>query len=126
MWRKTPQTLLIRNLLDEKGHATNQELAAAARKVFPQMTNTTVHRITSRLIDVGLAQNAPSLHGVKVVDANTHVHDHFICQGCGRIVDILLSGESFRAIQKQLPGKLSRSGVLIAGTCEPCLDAVKQ
>ncbi len=121
MWRKTPQTLLIRKLLGEHGHATNQELAAAARVTYPQMTNTTVHRITARLIGVGLAAYAPSLHGIKIIDSNIFPHDHFTCQGCGRIIDIKLSDESFRALEKQLPGKLSRRSVFVAGVCEPCL-----
>jgi Fur family transcriptional regulator, peroxide stress response regulator len=122
MWRKTPQTLLIRKLLEERGHATNQDLAAEARKIFPQITNTTIHRITTRLVSAGMAAYAPSLHDVKVIDANIKPHDHFICQGCGRTVDINLSDEAFNSLQKQLPGKLSRRGVLVAGTCEPCLN----
>lgn len=125
MWRKTPQTLLVRSLLEERGHATNQELAAAARATYPQMTNTTVHRITARLITVGLAAYAPSLHGVKIIDSNIQPHDHFTCLGCSRIVDIKLSEESFSALEKQLPGKLSRRSVFVAGVCESCLAKKK-
>lgn len=121
MWRKTPQTLLIKSLLKAKGHATNQELAAEARKTYPNMTNTTVHRITDRLVDSGMAAYAPSLRNVKIIDAKTESHDHFYCQTCHRLLDIKLSDMSFNAIQSQLPGKLSRSNILIAGTCQRCL-----
>ena len=120
MWRSTPQTLLVKHLLEQKGHATNQELAAEARKTFPRITNTTVHRITSRLVAAKSASYAPSLQNVKVVDANTSGHDHFVCQLCGRIVDIHLPDEAFRSLQSQLPGKLSRHNVLVAGMCEQC------
>ena len=121
MWRKTPQTLLIRDLLMQKGHATNQELAAEARKIYPSMTNTTVHRITARLVDINLASYAPSLHNVKVIDANIESHDHFVCRACNRVFDISLSDDAFESLQRQLPGKLSRNNVLVAGVCERCV-----
>lgn len=122
MWRKTPQTLLIKDLLIQKGHATNQELAAEARKVYPGMTNTTVHRITSRLVGNNLASYAPSLHNVKVIDANIADHDHFVCRVCDRVFDIDLPDGVFGLLEKQLPGKLSRHKVLIAGRCDHCVE----
>ncbi len=120
MWRKTPQTTLIRELLAKKGHATNQELAAAARKTFPDMTNTTVHRITTRLVVASMAAYAPSLDHVKVIDANTEDHDHFLCQGCNRLVDVKLTDATFNQLQSQLPSRLSRHNILVAGMCEKC------
>lgn len=120
MWRKTPQTTLIKEILAKKGHATNQDLAAAARKTFPEITNTTVHRITTRLVGAGMAAYAPSLDHVKVIDTNTKDHDHFLCQGCGRLVDIHLSDVTFKQLQSQLPSQLSRHNILVAGMCERC------
>ncbi len=120
MWRKTPQTLLIIELLKSAGHATNQELAAEARKTFPSISNTSVHRITSRLIDVQIASNAPNLHNIKIIDANPSKHDHFLCQACGKLIDLNIPKNAFHAIQSQLPGQVSRHGILIAGVCEKC------
>lgn len=120
MWRKTPQTTLIRKLLAEKGHATNQELAKEARKEFPHISNTTVHRITSRLVAAGMARNAPSLNRVSVIDANPEEHHHFLCQECHKLVDIKLPKEMLDKLQKQLPSKLARHDILIAGICEKC------
>jgi Fur family peroxide stress response transcriptional regulator len=120
MFRKTPQTLLVRNLLLKKGHATNQQLAVEARKTFPDITNTTVHRITARLINAKLATYAPSLDHVKVIDANLKKHDHFLCRGCNKLLDIALGDEIFNNLQQQLPAPLSRHNILIAGTCVKC------
>lgn len=120
MWRKTPQTILVVNILAEMGHATIQDLSAEARKSFPSLTNSTVHRITSRLVSNGMAGTAPSLNHVKLIDANTQPHDHFLCQECHKIVDIQISDESFMRIQEQLPGELLRDNILIAGVCKKC------
>lgn len=120
MWRKTPQTILIITTLNSMGHATVQELSAEARKSFPGLTNSTVHRITSRLVANGMASTAPSLNHVKLIDANTQPHDHFLCQVCYKIVDIKISDDSFMRIQEQLPGELLRDNILIAGVCKKC------
>lgn len=121
MWRKTPQTLLIKQLLTDRGHATNQELAKEARKTFQNLTNTSVHRITSRLVDAGMISYAPSLSGIKVLDANTENHDHFSCQVCGKLIDINLSDKFYDQLQDQLPGKLSHENILVAGVCKKCV-----
>lgn len=120
MWRKTPQTILIKQLLVDKGHATNQELAKEARKTFQNLTNTSVHRITSRLVAAKMASYAPNLSGVKVIDANITNHDHFACQVCGKLIDIKLSDKFFDQLQDQLPGKLSHENMLVAGVCKKC------
>lgn len=84
------------------------------------MTNTTVHRITARLVGAGMASYAPSLNQVKVIDANTKVHDHFLCQVCHRLYDINLSDDTFKQLQSQLPAKLSRHNIVVAGVCTKC------
>lgn len=120
MWRNTPQTTLIRSLLDQMGHATNQQLIKAAHKTMPAMTATTVHRITTRLVEAGMAAYAPMNDGVKVIDSNTKPHDHFVCRGCGRIVDINLNDEVIAQLQAQIPGELAKESIVVTGICTTC------
>ncbi len=117
MWRKTPQTLLIKQLLEEKGHATNQELARDARKTFPNLTNTSVHRITTRLVDAKMASYAPNLSGLKIIDTNLKEHDHFYCLKCDVLTDVKVTDECFDQLQKQLKDGLARENILVAGVC---------
>ena len=120
MHRNTPQTDLIRNILKAKLHATNKELAAEARKIYPNMTETTVHRITARLVESQQASYAPNLNQVMIFDANTKPHDHFYCQNCNSIFNIELSEEIFSHLWSQLTGKEIRNCILVAGLCENC------
>ncbi len=121
MWRKTPQTLLIIDLLKKLGHATNQDLAIEAHKKMPGISATTVHRITNRLVEAGMASYAPINDGIKVLDANVSLHDHFVCRACKRIIDIALTPELIDGIQEQIPGKLVRNSIVITGLCEQCI-----
>lgn len=120
MWRKTPQTQLVTSLLNSLGHATNQELVREAHKTMPAMSATTVHRITARLVEAGMASYAPVGDGVKVIDANVAPHDHFVCRSCGRTIDIALTDLVVEELQKQIPGKLVRRSIVITGVCEIC------
>jgi len=120
MWRKTPQTQLVISLLDTLGHATNQQLVREAHKTMSAVSSTTVHRITTRLVEAGMASYAPVGDGVKVIDANVTPHDHFVCRGCGRIVDVALTDFVVDELQKQIPGKLVRRSIVVTGVCEAC------
>lgn len=120
MWRKTPQTSLIIELLREHGHATNQELTVAAHKQMPGMTATTVHRITARLVAAGMASYASTNGSTKVLDSNTQDHDHFVCRECNKILDINLDDEIIERLQKQIPGKLARKSIVVTGSCDNC------
>ena len=125
MWRKTPQTQLVMTLLGSLGHATNQELVLEAHKTMPTMSATTVHRITTRLVEAGMASYAPVGDGVKVIDVTATPHDHFVCRGCGRVVDIALTDVVIDELQRQIPGKLVRRSVVITGVCEACTQVQK-
>ena len=120
MWRKTPQTVIVLELLNAEGHATNQRLVSLVHKTMPDISATTVHRITKRLVESGRASYAPSVGHSKIIDSNARPHDHFHCRTCGRLIDIRLPKSSFDHIQEQLPGKLSRENLMVSGVCKRC------
>lgn len=104
------------------GHATNHELLENLRKTYPELSATTVHRITTRLHERGELQLAPSgRDGALRYDNNQTVHDHFICSACGLIRDASL-GDSVRpAIEQAIGSDCSLSGSLtVSGVCKNC------
>lgn len=124
--RRTPQTVAVLGALSELGHATNLELKRAIKAAFPEVTASTVHRITERMVDSKLAAYGPSLGGVKVIDRNTDKHDHFFCSACEKLIDINLKDETVDDIQSQLPSRLMRSSIVISGVCEACTEAAAE
>jgi Fur family peroxide stress response transcriptional regulator len=119
--RLTPQTRAVLHWVRRLGHAANSELLQCLLPGFPELTATTVHRITNRLVEAGEIARGPTLGGGTTLDANLAPHDHFHCTNCGGIRDIFVSDAIFEDLQAQLGENLVRRGLLVTGSCEACL-----
>lgn len=104
------------------GHATNIELLELLRANYPDLSATTIHRITTRLYERGELQLAPSGNSnVLRYDSNTMPHDHFMCERCGMIRDADLSTLLRPQIEKAIGEGCSISGSLtVSGICKGC------
>lgn len=112
----------IRSILAKYGHATNAQLADTLRRSYPNVSDTTVHRITQRLVEDGEVRYAPNAtDGSMLFDANTSAHDHFECSVCGELRDITIP-DSGRNMIRQAIGDCRVDGSLkIVGTCCDCM-----
>lgn len=124
--RKSKYTELIRASLLRRGHATNTQIADDVRVAYPLVSDTTIHRVTQRLVTRGQCGLAPIAHcGSRRFDATPTAHDHFECSRCGDLRDITISA-SFRGELRQEVGDCSANGPLtIQGVCRKCLKNEK-
>lgn len=113
----------IRHILSELGHATNAQVAAMLRRSYPHVSDTTVHRITQRLLIDGEVQHAPNASdGSMLFDSNITRHDHFECSVCGELRDISIP-ESGRDTIREAIGDCRVDGSLkIVGKCCGCMS----
>lgn len=120
--RTTKYTTAVRDHMDRVGHATNVELLNELRSEFPDLSATTVHRITSRMVERGELRLAPSGQGnVMRFDANLEPHDHFICEHCDLIRDAHLGNIIRPQIEQAIGSDCSISGSLtVSGVCMHC------
>jgi Fur family peroxide stress response transcriptional regulator len=92
------------------------------RSQFPELSATTVHRITARLAERGAISLAPSTaDGSMRYDAGVQPHDHFVCQGCANIRDIDVAPALIPQIEAELGGCKISGRLLVSGTCGHCL-----
>lgn len=119
--RNTPQQRAVIEALEILRHATNLELLRAVRPQFPELTVTSIHRMTNRLITLGVLGRGPSLDGSVLIDANPAPHDHFICNGCGAIRDLTISDAVYEEVQREIGEDVVRRGLTMVGVCKPCL-----
>ena len=126
--RHTKYTKAVTEVLRQKGHATNAELLQDLRCEYPELSSTTVHRITSRMIERGEVQLAPSGKGnVRRFDANIQAHDHFVCEICDMLRDAQLGQIIRPAIETAIGDNCSISGSLtVAGVCKNCAKITKE
>lgn len=119
--RMTHQTKLVLEIAQEFGHATNAQILEAVRQKLPDLSATTVHRITTRLVTAGLLSYGPEIKGSKIIDANTDMHDHFVCESCDGVKDVYISSQSRQELQKQVDALVLQSQLTITGDCTRCM-----
>lgn len=104
------------------GHATNAQLLDQLRVSFPDLSATTVHRITSRMLARGELQLAPSSHhNVTRLDYNLEPHDHFRCEQCDQLKDAHFAEKIRPLLEVAVGDGCSISGSLtVSGVCKKC------
>jgi len=109
-------------LMQRLGHTTNAELLDELRRDYPELSATTVHRITTRMVERGELQLAPSaFHNVMRYDYNVAPHDHFICSRCDKLRDANLDVKIRPLIEQSIGDGCSISGSLtVSGVCKTC------
>ena len=124
--RMTKYVLAVQEYMHQAGHATNAQILAHLQQAYPELSATTVHRITARMVERGQLDVAPSGSDQSTrFDANTSPHDHFQCRGCDRLRDVDLPASVFEAMQQQI-GDCKVSGRLVVqGTCARCMEKEK-
>lgn len=120
--RQTKYCQAIETAITQLGHATNSELLFKLREMYPDLSATTVHRATARLASRGTISVAPSTSdGSMRYDANTSLHDHFMCTVCGLLRDTDIKDSVVPIVEASIGEGCSISGRLtIAGTCKQC------
>lgn len=122
--RMTPQTNIVLSTARRLGHASNSQILIEAHKTMPDLSATTVHRITNRLIDGGILAKGPEINGTQLVDANVTAHDHFMCSACSGIKDLRINNDLRTAIKREVGIKILPKSLIIYGDCANCPKAI--
>jgi len=124
--RDTKYSKEVLAAIQKLGHATNAELHSILLATYPEVSATTIHRSSARLLERGLVAAAPAdMQGAMRYDADITAHDHFICTKCGGIRDIDIAGDFIPKISKALGGCKVTGRLVINGSCESCLKSNK-
>lgn len=89
----------------------------------PDISLATVYRNLSLFKEQGLIVSVGTVRGVERFDGNTDPHVHFICTGCGRVMDLpeLSVPEALNsAAAKGSGGRVASCQLSFTGSCEEC------
>lgn len=110
-------------LMDRKDHPTADVIYTNLRMQDPNISLGTVYRNLNLLAEIGEIQKLRVGDGVDHFDADTSEHNHFVCQRCGRVMDLEM--DSIRSILEtasaRFPGQIDGYNAYFYGTCEECL-----
>mgnify|MGYP001158813370 CR=1 FL=1 len=120
--RVTKYTAATSEIMEKLGHATHAELLRELHSSYPDLSATTVHRITTRMVERGELRLAPSgRENILRFDANAAPHDHFMCEVCGLLRDAMIGDQLRPLIEQSIGDGCAISGSLtVSGVCKEC------
>jgi Fe2+ or Zn2+ uptake regulation protein len=119
-----PRHAVLEVVRGTESHPTAEEVHRLVRRRLPGVSLGTVYRNLRLLVGEGLLNELPGPHAR--FDANTRAHHHFMCERCGRIIDVdaALAEPHARALSA---GVAARTGFSITdhrielfGRCREC------
>ncbi len=120
-FRETKYCNAVRECIGQLGHASNSVIHKWVTAEYPDISATTIHRVTTRLYKRGAISIAPpDKNGSVRYDANIRPHDHFICEKCYRIKDIDIYDDIKPNIESCLGVTLSNARITITASCDTC------
>ncbi|MEW5872669.1 MAG: Fur family transcriptional regulator [Chloroflexota bacterium] len=122
-YRMTPQRLAILGiLLGAKRHLSAQEICEMAHQAMPGLTEATVYRTLSFLVEQGLVLAAHIGSGQLAYEIAERPHHHLICRSCGYTMDIdhAWLEQLYEQFQEQTGFRIDSMHVTFFGLCPVC------
>lgn len=119
--RVTPQLEAVFRAIDgPRDHPTAQRVFERVRREIPSVSLSTVYRNLEKLTRDGRLRVLRLESGVALYDAVEVIHDHFLCDVCGLVVDVDPEGMDATA-DDRLPGhSIRRRTTTLYGICRDC------
>ena len=123
--RSTRQLARILETVERSGveHPSAERVFETVRRSLPRISLGTVYRNLQRLAAEGRIGMAHLDGRAARYDPTPAPHDHFVCQGCGRIEDLAPSPPMAGLRTARRAGHLVTSHALVLyGRCRPCRE----
>ena len=104
-------------------HPSAEWVYEHVREQMPDISLATVYRNLSLFKEQGLIMSLGTVKGVERFDGNTEPHVHFICTGCGAVVDlpgIAVPEELNAAVARDAGGQVNSCQLTFTGLCGQC------
>ena len=93
------------------------------KEIVPDISLATVYRNLNLFKEQGKIMSLGTVKGVERFDGNTDPHVHFICTGCGRVLDLhgmKVPEELNNAASRESGGQVISCQLNFTGLCENC------
>ena len=113
---------ILEELRKRHDHPTADLLYRSLRESFPRISLGTVYRNLNLLADLGQISRIRCEEGMEHFDCDTCDHYHFVCRGCGKILDLpmdIIEDLDARAESAGV-GSVETHSLLFYGRCSAC------
>lgn len=110
----------IKKILSEnRTHPTADEVYRLVREQYPNVSLGTVYRNLKTLASEGVVSTLETTDACLHYDGDVSEHCHFVCERCGKIIDIFVTVEPPREIE-ECGATVTSSKAVFYGVCSDC------
>ena len=104
-------------------HPTAEALWGAAKETLPTVSLKTIYDILHELVSLGEIHQIDLGTGARVFEIDGTDHHHFVCDACGRIINLALDVDHMR-LEPDAGDRFQVSDieVKVRGLCSDCLE----
>ncbi len=126
--RRTRQLDATRDVLAAAtDHPSAEQVLMRVRDRLPGVSLGTIYRNLDKLRGRGELQVLSVAEGCARYDATVDPHDHFVCDSCGRVIDLNRSTELPDADQLASRGfQIRKQSTTVYGLCAECAEAARR
>ena len=113
--------LITENIKGRKDHPTADMIYGSCREIDPNISLGTVYRNLKQLTDEGVIITLETVDKKLHYDGDISRHSHFICEDCGRIIDLFKPAKQPDELE-ELGLQLTGEKCIYYGKCDKCLQ----
>ena len=114
---------ILNCICSTKEHPSAEWVYEYVKEAVPDISLDTVYRNLNLFKEQGKIMSLGTVKGVERFDGNTEPHVHFICTGCGRVLDLhgmKVPEELNAAAGRESGGQIVSCQLNFTGLCENC------
>jgi len=113
--------IILDHIKKTKSHPTASELYEMIKMNNPKIGQATVYRNLKNMANNGDIVIIPGKNNINRYDGDPTHHNHFICEHCGKVIDIYISRNIInQEIEDKYGIKIKRESTIYEGICEDC------
>ena len=110
-------------------HPTAEWVYETLKPDYPDLSLGTVYRNIKKFCESGKVRSVGVIRGQEHFDGDTSKHSHFVCSGCGRVLDIfepVVAEETLAGIEEKHDFRIISEDILFSGVCPNCKEIVTE
>lgn len=117
-------TKILEIVSASRSHMTAEEIFDTLRRTYPVVVLATVYNNLNRLLQEGLIRKV-SVEGMPDRYDRIQRHDHLVCKGCGRLLDIDL-GDLTAQLEEKAGISILSYDLKLMYLCENCKKKIEK
>lgn len=115
---------ILRALRNTNVHPTAEWVYQKLKPNYPDLSLGTVYRNLAQFKKDGVIISVGVVNGQERYDGNIHPHTHFICSGCGAVLDVpgeYVGKDSAELVSEKYQLEVDSCDVVFHGLCAECV-----